>query len=104
MRYLITLIILLSIFTSAKSQKQETEERPKIGLVLSGGGAKGLAHVGILKAIDEAGLHIDYITGTSMGAIIAAIDRLIGGFTIVWVLDLICMLLNKKICRFLFII
>lgn len=72
MRYLITLIILLSIFTSAKSQKQETEERPKIGLVLSGGGAKGLAHVGILKAIDEAGLHIDYITGTSMGAIIAA--------------------------------
>ncbi|MCQ2228638.1 MAG: patatin-like phospholipase family protein [Bacteroidales bacterium] len=47
------------------------QERPKIGLVLSGGGAKGLAHIGVLEAIDSAGLNIDYITGTSMGAIIA---------------------------------
>lgn len=46
-------------------------DRPKIGLVLSGGGAKGLAHIGVLEAIDSAGLNIDYITGTSMGAIIA---------------------------------
>ncbi len=45
---------------------------PKIGLVLSGGGAKGLAHIGVLKAIDDAHLKIDYITGTSMGAILAA--------------------------------
>ena len=44
-------------------------QRPKIGLTLSGGGAKGLAHIGILKAIDSAGLKIDYITGTSVGAI-----------------------------------
>jgi NTE family protein len=48
-------------------------QRPKIGLVLSGGGAKGLAHIGILKAIDSAGLKIDYITGTSMGGIIGAL-------------------------------
>ncbi|MBK7305915.1 MAG: patatin-like phospholipase family protein [Chitinophagaceae bacterium] len=47
--------------------------RPKIGLTLSGGGAKGLAHIGILKAIDSAGLKIDYITGTSMGAIVGAL-------------------------------
>ena len=47
--------------------------RPKIGLTLSGGGAKGLAHIGILKAIDSAGLSIDYITGTSMGSIIGAL-------------------------------
>lgn len=47
-------------------------QRPKIGLVLSGGGAKGLAHIGVLKAIDSAGLKVDYITGTSMGAIIGA--------------------------------
>lgn len=47
-------------------------QRPKIGLVLSGGGAKGLAHIGVLKAIDSAGLKIDYISGTSMGAIIGA--------------------------------
>lgn len=47
-------------------------QRPKIGLTLSGGGAKGLAHVGILQAIDSAGLKIDYITGTSIGAIAGA--------------------------------
>jgi NTE family protein len=47
-------------------------QRPKIGLTLSGGGAKGLAHVGVLKAIDKAGLKVDYITGTSMGSIIGA--------------------------------
>ncbi|MCO4291769.1 patatin-like phospholipase family protein [Solitalea sp. MAHUQ-68] len=49
------------------------QQRPKVGLVLSGGGAKGLAHIGILKAIDSAGLKIDYITGTSMGAIMGAL-------------------------------
>lgn len=48
-------------------------KRPKIGLTLSGGGAKGLAHIGILKAIDSAGLPIDYITGTSMGSIIGSL-------------------------------
>ena len=49
------------------------EEQPKIGLVLSGGGAKGFAHVGILKEIDKAGLQIDYIGGTSMGAIVGGL-------------------------------
>lgn len=47
-------------------------QRPKVGLTLSGGGAKGMAHIGILKAIDRAGLKVDYITGTSMGSIIGA--------------------------------
>jgi len=51
---------------------QTQKERPKIGLTLSGGGAKGMAHIGILQAIDSAGLKIDYITGTSMGSIIGA--------------------------------
>ena len=41
--------------------------RPKIGLVLSGGGAKGLAHIGVLKVIDSLGIQVDYIAGTSMG-------------------------------------
>lgn len=49
---------------------QETLKKPKIGLVLSGGGAKGLAHIGVLKVIDSLGIKIDYIGGTSMGAII----------------------------------
>ncbi len=44
----------------------------KIGLVLSGGGAKGLAHIGVLKALEENNIPIDYITGTSMGSIIGA--------------------------------
>lgn len=52
---------------------QEKNARPKIGLTFSGGGAKGLAHIGILKAIDSAGLKVDYITGTSMGAIVGAL-------------------------------
>jgi NTE family protein len=56
-----------------QSSAQEKNPRPKIGLTLSGGGAKGLAHIGILKAIDSAGLKVDYITGTSMGAIIGAL-------------------------------
>ena len=55
------------------STAQEKNKRPKIGLTLSGGGAKGLAHIGILKAIDSAGLKVDYITGTSMGAIVGAL-------------------------------
>jgi NTE family protein len=50
--------------------KLPASQRPKIGVALSGGGAKGIAHIGVLKAIEDAGLKVDYITGTSMGAII----------------------------------
>lgn len=49
------------------------KERPKVGVVLSGGGAKGFAHIGALKALEEAGIPIDYIAGTSMGAIVGAL-------------------------------
>lgn len=52
---------------------QDAAKRPKIGLTLSGGGAKGLAHIGILQAIDSAGLKVDYITGTSMGSIVGSL-------------------------------
>lgn len=45
----------------------------KIGLVLSGGGAKGVTHIGVIRALEEEGIPIDYITGTSMGAIIGAL-------------------------------
>ena len=48
-------------------------QRPKVGLVLSGGGAKGISHIGILQAIDSAGLKIDYVTGTSMGSVIGGL-------------------------------
>ena len=43
-----------------------------VGLVLSGGAARGLAHLGVIKALEENGIPIDYITGTSMGAIIGS--------------------------------
>ncbi|WP_298782158.1 patatin-like phospholipase family protein [uncultured Polaribacter sp.] len=49
------------------------QEQPKVGLVLSGGGAKGFAHVGVLKEIDKAGIQLDYIGGTSMGAVIGGL-------------------------------
>ncbi|MGB8704372.1 MAG: patatin-like phospholipase family protein, partial [Gillisia sp.] len=65
---LLSLLLLFSLFSFSQEKKDL-----KIGLVLSGGGAKGLAHIGALKAIEEAGIHIDYIGGTSMGAIIGAL-------------------------------
>ncbi len=45
----------------------------KVGLVLSGGGAKGLAHIGVIRALEENNIPIDYITGTSMGAIVGGL-------------------------------
>ncbi len=66
-------VLLLLLAGGMTSMGQSVGQRPKIGLTLSGGGAKGLAHIGILKAIDSAGLKIDYITGTSMGSIIGGL-------------------------------
>jgi len=60
------------LFSFQNSFAQE-QKRPKIGLVLSGGGAKGFAHIGVLKVIEEAGIKIDYIGGTSMGAVIGGL-------------------------------
>lgn len=47
--------------------------REKVGLVLSGGGAKGIAHVGVIKALEENGVPVDYVAGTSMGAIVGSL-------------------------------
>ena len=52
---------------------QSNKERKKVAVVLSGGGAKGMAHIGALKVIEKAGIPIDYITGTSMGSIIGGL-------------------------------
>lgn len=65
------IFIFLALFGLALPSTAQLE-RPKVGLTLSGGGAKGIAHIGILKAIDRAGLKIDYIAGTSMGSIVGA--------------------------------
>lgn len=75
-RYLLVYIVWILISIGGEAYAQQKDSIPKdqkIGLVLSGGGAKGLAHIGVLKAIDEAGLKIDYIGGTSMGAVIGSL-------------------------------
>lgn len=64
---------LLIVFSGVNSFSQENKPRPKIGLALSGGGAKGLAHIGALKVLEETGIPIDYIGGTSMGSIVGAL-------------------------------
>jgi len=66
-------LVFLFSFFSGFPQVAEQKEPVKVGLVLSGGGAKGLAHIGALKVIEEAGVSIDYIGGTSMGAIVGAL-------------------------------
>ena len=71
--------ILLLLFISQTVFSQDStivNSRPKVGLVLSGGGAKGAAHIGVLKYIEEAGIPIDYIAGTSMGSIIGGMYAL----------------------------
>lgn len=63
-------VLLFSFYLALPAQAQE---RKKVGVVLSGGGAKGMAHIGALKVIEEAGIPIDYIVGTSMGSIIGGL-------------------------------
>lgn len=71
MKYFLTCILFIVCLNGFS---QETEKCDvKVGLVLSGGGAKGLAHIGVLKVIDSLGIKIDYVAGTSMGAIIGAL-------------------------------
>jgi NTE family protein len=67
------LVCILIIALPLYLYSQDSIRHPKIGLVLSGGGAKGFAHVGALKVIEEAGLPIDYITGTSIGSIVGGL-------------------------------
>lgn len=64
---------LFLIFAFVFSLPLTAQNRPKIGLVLGGGGAKGAAEVGVLKVIEEAGIPIDYIAGTSIGSIVGGL-------------------------------
>ncbi|WP_298238715.1 patatin-like phospholipase family protein [uncultured Algibacter sp.] len=71
-KIIILTLCLLALF-SAQAQNETQEKIPKVGLVLSGGGAKGLAHIGVLKVMDSLGVKVNYIAGTSMGAIVGAL-------------------------------
>ncbi len=71
LRLIIILFILTGFVQTANSQEERSNK--KVALVLSGGGAKGVAHIGVLKVLEKAGLPIDIITGTSMGSIVGGL-------------------------------
>ena len=73
-RFLIYLAALLTaLATVAQPIESSKQERPKVAVVLCGGGALGTIHIGALKVLEEAGMPIDMVTGTSMGAIIGGL-------------------------------
>ncbi len=72
---LVVLMLFADLIRASAEGSPETK-RPTHMLVLSGGGAKGFAHVGVLKVLEEAGLHFDYVGATSMGSIIGSLYTL----------------------------
>ncbi|MFN0024580.1 MAG: patatin-like phospholipase family protein [Parvularculaceae bacterium] len=73
LRQLFALAALLILAAPTAHAEQSANGRPTIGLVLGGGGARGFAHIGVIEAMEEAGLKPDVIAGTSMGAAIGAL-------------------------------
>jgi NTE family protein len=71
----LVLVILTGIWTKgmAFQQAKSPANRPKIGLVLSGGGAKGMAHVGVIRSMEKAGIRPDFVVGTSMGSVVGGL-------------------------------
>lgn len=69
--YCLFLGFMLSVGTMAT--QEESSDRPKIGLVLGGGGARGFAHLGVIQWLEEQQIPIDYVAGTSMGGLIGAL-------------------------------
>lgn len=67
------LFLIFSVIFQLSSSSYAQESRPKIGLVLSGGGAKGIAHIRVLQVLDSLGITPDYIAGTSMGSVVGAL-------------------------------
>ena len=69
-------LILVAVLTFGLAHAQEDSmyvNRKKVAVVLSGGGAKGMAHIGVLKVLEKAGIPVDIVTGTSMGSIIGGL-------------------------------
>lgn len=93
-RILLTLVLLATLGATVCAQEVATPARPTIGIALGGGGAKGAAHIGVLRYFEEIGLPIDYIAGTSIGSIIGGfyalgyspdeLDTLISGMDWSW--------------------
>lgn len=72
-KLLLFLLLLTNSLAYGTQSQPDSTKNPKIGLVLSGGGAKGMAHVGVLKVLEELNIRPDYITGTSMGSIVGGL-------------------------------
>ena len=80
-RFLALTLLLILLSPSLRADDNDPapapkRPRPKVGLVLSGGGAKGMAHIGALKVLEELDIPIDYVVGTSIGSIIGGIYAL----------------------------
>lgn len=67
------IIVAVVIGATLTTNAQTTKEKKKVAVVLSGGGAKGMAHIGVLKVLERAGIPVDIITGTSMGSIVGGL-------------------------------
>ena len=74
MKKTLFLLVAVLVFGTINAQKDNVQnERKKVAVVLSGGGAKGMAHIGVLKVLEKAGIPVDIVTGTSMGSIIGGL-------------------------------
>src|SRR5271165_4577076 len=70
----LTSILLIGSLASVASQEQSSKSnRPTVGLVLQGGGALGLAHVGVITWLEEHHIPVDYVAGTSMGGLVGGV-------------------------------
>jgi NTE family protein len=72
-RLLLALCVLASTMSLVQAQGAAAVTRPRVGLVLSGGGARGIAHVGVLKVLEQLHVPIDVVAGTSMGALVGGL-------------------------------
>ncbi len=70
---IMAMVSLLCVVAGAQQYNSKYDGRKKVAVVLSGGGAKGMAHIGVLKVLERAGIPVDIITGTSMGSIIGGL-------------------------------
>ncbi len=71
-RFFLIALMLLAFLTAGASNVNTDNERTRVAVVLSGGGARGMAHIGVLKALEENNIPVDYIAGTSIGAIVGS--------------------------------
>ena len=69
----VLLLTMLSAGAQTVADSTSSDRRPRVGVVLSGGGAKGMAHIGVLKVLERAGIPVDIVTGTSMGSIVGGL-------------------------------